>query len=114
VEWYNVQGVSWKKERIMPTPQPTFTAELKQEAVPLAHSSGKAQAQLARALGPSDSALSSWCREAAEHGQEAFAGKGHQSPLEEENHRLRRAWERAQQERAILQKARSIFSRTQL
>jgi transposase-like protein len=43
----------------MSAPQPTFTAELKQEAVPLAHRSGKAQAQLARALGLSDSALSS-------------------------------------------------------
>jgi transposase-like protein len=61
-----------KKERIMPKPQPTFTAELKQEAVHLAHRSGKSKAQIARELGISDSALSSWCREAAEHGVEGI------------------------------------------
>src|SRR5437879_2153595 len=89
----------------MPKPQPTFTAEFKQEAVHLAHSSGKSKAQIARELGIFDSALSSWCREAAENVQEAFPGKGHQSLLEEENHRLRREVERAQQERDILKKS---------
>jgi transposase len=47
----------------------------------------------------------------AEHGQEAFPGSGHQTKLEEENRRLKRELERVQQERDILKKVVSIFSR---
>jgi transposase len=96
----------------MPKPQTTFTTEFKREAVHLALSSGKPKAQIARELGISDSALYSWCKQAAEHGGEAFSGKGHQTPLEEENHRLKRELERVQQERDILKKALGIYSRT--
>ena len=98
----------------MPKPQPTFTTEFKREAVHLAQSSGKPKAQIARELGISDSALYSWCKQAAEHGGEAFPGKGHQTPIEEENHRLKRELERVQQERDILKKALGIFSRNLL
>jgi transposase len=99
-----------KEEGMMPKPQPTFTAEFKQEAVQLARSSGKPKAQIARELGISDSALYSWCKESSDHGSDAFPGKGHQSALEEENHRLKRELERVRQERDILKKAVSIFS----
>jgi transposase len=109
-----VGSVSRKKEIIMPKPQPTFTAELKHEAVQLAQTGGKPKAQIARELGISDSALYSWCRQSTDHENDAFPGKGHQTPLEEENHRLKRELERVQQERDILKKAISIFSRTQL
>jgi len=98
----------------MPKPQPTFTTEFKNEAVQLARISGKPKAQIARELGISDSALYSWCKQATDHGSDAFPGKGHQTPLEEENHRLKRELERVQQERDILKKAISIFSRNQL
>jgi transposase len=47
----------------------------------------------------------------AEHGKEAFPGSGHQTALEEENRRLKRELERVQQEREILKKGVSIFSR---
>jgi transposase len=47
----------------------------------------------------------------AEHVKEAFSGKYHQTALEEENRRLKRDLERVQQERDILKKAISIFSR---
>jgi transposase len=83
----------------MPKPQPTFSIDFKREAVHLAQSSGKPKAQIAPELGISDSALYCWCKQAAEHGGEAFPGKGHQTPLEEENHRLKRELERVQQER---------------
>jgi len=79
--------------------------------VRLTQTSGKPIAQIARELGISDSAIHGWRRELAEHGQEAFPGKGHQTALEEENRRLRREVERLQQERDILKKAVSIFSR---
>ena len=94
--------------------QPHFTAEFKQEAVQLVKSSNKSKTQIARELGISDSALYSWCKAAETHGEQAFPGKGHQLPMEEELHRLRRELERTQQERDILKKAVSIFSRTQL
>jgi transposase len=79
--------------------------------VRLAQTSGKPIAQIARELGISDSVIHGWRRELAEHGQEAFPGKGHQTALEEENCRLKREVERLQQERDILKKAMSIFSR---
>lgn len=77
----------------------------------LAATSGKPVAQVARELGISDSAIHGWRRELAERGEEAFPGKGHQTALEEENRRLKRELERVQQERDILKKAISIFSR---
>lgn len=46
-----------KKEITMPKPQPSFTAEFKQEAVQLAKTSDKPKAQIARELDISDSAL---------------------------------------------------------
>jgi transposase len=99
---------------MMPKPQPTFPAEFKHEAVQLARTSSKPKAQIAREPGISDSALYSWCKQADAHGNEAFPGKGHQTPQEEEIHRLKRELERVQQERDILKNAISIFSRGQL
>jgi transposase len=58
-----------------------------------------------------DSAIHGWRKELSLHGEEAFPGKGHQTALEEENRRLKRELERVQQERDILKKAISIFSR---
>lgn len=52
-------------------------------------------------------AIHGWRRERAEHGKEAFPGKGHQTVLEEENRRLKRENEILRQEREILKKAMS-------
>jgi transposase len=93
--------------------QKVYTREFKEEAVRLAQTSGKPITQIARELGISDSAIHSWRKELAEHGTEAFAGKGHQTALEEEVARLKRELERVQQERDILKKVVSIFSRDQ-
>jgi len=93
--------------------QPTYTKEFKQQAVQLYKTSGKTKAQIARDLGISDSALLSWCREMEKHREEAFPGKGHQTPLEEENRRLKREIEILVQEREILKKAVSIFAQPQ-
>lgn len=81
-----------------------YSKEFKEEAVRLAQTSGKPIAQIARELGVSDSAIHGWRRELAQHGQDAFPGKGYQTPLEEENRRLKREVERLQQERDILKK----------
>ena len=84
--------------------QPTYTKEFKQQAVHLFETSGKAKTQIARELGISDSALSKWCKELGEQGEEAFPGKGHQTTIEEENRRLKRENEVLRQEREILKK----------
>ena len=91
--------------------QRVYTKEFKEEAVRLAQASGKPIAQIARELGISDSAIHGWRKELAEKGKEAFPGKGHQTDAEEEIRRLKRELERVQQERDILKKAISIFSR---
>jgi transposase len=94
----------------MGTSQPTYTREFKQQAVALFETSGKSKTQIARDLGISDSALSKWCKEFGEQGEKAFPGKGHQTPIEEENKKLKRENEILRQERDILKKAMSIFA----
>ena len=91
--------------------QKTYTREFKEEAVRLAQTSGKPIAQVGRSLGISDTSIHQWRKEQAQHGKEAFPGSGHQTALEEENRRLKRELERVQQEREILKKVLSIFSR---
>ena len=91
--------------------QKVYTREFKEEAVRLAQTSGKPITQIARELGISDTSIHQWRKELAEHGSEAFPGNGHQTKREEENRRLKRELERVQQERDILKKVVSIFSR---
>ncbi|MFL5624311.1 MAG: transposase [Ktedonobacteraceae bacterium] len=59
--------------------QPSYTKEFKQEAVYLVETSRKSKTEIARDLGISDSALSKWCKEFADHGDQAFPGKEHQT-----------------------------------
>ena len=91
--------------------QTTSTREFKEEAVRLAQTSGKSITQIARELGISDTSIHQWRKELTQLRQDAFPGSGHQTPLEEENRRLKREVERLQQERDILKKVVSIFSR---
>ena len=91
--------------------QKTYTREFKEEAVRLVQTSGKPIAHVARELGISDASIHQWRKELAQHDKEAFPGSGHQTALEEENRRLKRDLERVQQEREILKKVLSIFSR---
>jgi len=93
--------------------QKTYTKEFKIEAVRLLESSQKSQAHIARELGVADSTLSQWRKDLADHGHDAFPGSGHQTPLEEENRHVKREGEVLRQEREILKKAISIFSRGQ-
>jgi transposase len=90
--------------------QRTFTKEFKLEAVRLAETSGKPITELARELGVSDSTIHNWRKQLAEQGSDAFPGSGHQTPIEEENRRLKRELEIVKQERDILKRA--MFWRT--
>jgi transposase len=91
--------------------QKTYTPEFKREAVRLAQTSGKPIAQVARELGISDTSIHQWRKELSEHSSEAFPGSGHQTAQEEEVRRLKRELEVVKQERSIVKKAISIFSR---
>lgn len=91
--------------------QKTYTREFKLEAVQLVKSSGKPLSQIARDLGVSETALYNWCKQLAEQGQQAFPGSGHQTAEQEEIRRLKRELEVTRQERDILKKVVSIYSR---
>jgi transposase len=78
--------------------QPTYTKEFKQQAVILFETSGKTKTPRSLDICVSDGALSKWCKEFGEQGEEAFPGKGHQIAVEEENKRLKREIEILQQE----------------
>ena len=95
----------------MPKQQKTYTREFKQEAVRLVKSSGKPLSQIARDLGVSETALSNWSKQLAEQGEQAFPGSGHQTAEQEEIRRLKRELEVTRQERDILKKVVSIYSR---
>ena len=91
--------------------QKTYTPEFKREAVRLAQTRGKPIAQVARELGISDTSIPEWHKELTEHHAEAFPGRGHQTAQEEEVRRLKREVAIVKQERDIVKKALSIFSR---
>src|SRR5689334_10408892 len=95
----------------MPKQQKMYTKEFKLEAVRLVQSSGKPMSHIAREWGVSDSALYHWCKQLAEQGEQAFPGSGHQSAEQEEIRRLKRELEVTRQERDILKKVISIYSR---
>src|SRR5207248_10082477 len=91
--------------------QKVYRREFKVEAVQLVKSSGKPMSQVARELGISDSALYHWSKQLADQGEQAFPGSGQQTAQEEEIRRLKRELEVTRQERDILKKVVSIFSR---
>jgi transposase len=84
--------------------------EFKTEAVRLASEPGNTQAGIERDLGISQGIISRWKRELLENGEQAFPGKGHLKPDDDELRRLKRDNERLRRERDILKKAVAIFS----
>jgi transposase len=87
-----------------------YTREYKHEAVQLARTSGKTLAELERELGLSKGLLKHWMRQVA--AEEASVVPGHgRLKADEELRRLQRENEILRQERALLKKVASIFSR---
>ncbi len=84
--------------------------EFKIEAVRLASEPGNTQAGIERDLGVSQGIISRWKRELLKNGEQAFPGKGHLRPDDDEFRRLKRENERLRRERDILKKAVAIFS----
>ena len=63
-----------------------------------------------RRLGIGQGVLSRWKRELTHDGNQAFPGKGHLKPDDEQIRQLKRENERLRRERDILKKAVAIFS----
>ena len=89
----------------------TYTAEFKREALRLAKTSGKSQAQIEQELGIGAGCLSRWKKKQEEAGEDAFPGQGNRVSSEQDRVReLERENEILRQERDILKKAVAIFS----
>ena len=87
-----------------------FDKEFKIEAVRLASEPGNTQSGIERDLGISQGIISRWKRELRKDGDQAFPGKGHLKPNDDEMQRLKRENERLRRDRDILKKAVAIFS----
>ena len=87
-----------------------FDKEFKIEAVRLATEPGNTQSGIERDLGISQGIISRWKRELRNDGDQAFPGRGHLKPDDDETRRLKRENERLRRERDILKKAVAIFS----
>ena len=87
-----------------------YDREFKIEAVRLATEPGNTAAKVERDLGIGQGLISRWKRQLRQDGDDAFPGKGHLKPQDEELRRLRRENERLRRERDILKKAVAIFS----
>lgn len=87
-----------------------YTRQFKLEALELARTSGKCDAEIERDLGLTQGRLHDWKRQLAQDGAEAFPGSGHVKDSEVELRRLRQENELLRQERDILKKAIAIFS----
>jgi transposase len=87
-----------------------YDLEFKLEAVRMASEPGTTSGDVERRLGIGQGVLSRWKRELKRDGQQAFPGKGHLKPEDEELRRLKRENERLRRERDILKKAVAIFS----
>lgn len=89
--------------------QRSYSKEFKADAVRLSSQEGVSVTSVAEDLGIGLTTLSRWRAEARARGEEAFPGKGHQTPEDAEVTRLRRELARVTQQRDILKKAITFF-----
>jgi len=95
----------------MARPRRTSTAEFKAQAVKLVTEQGHSVAEAARSLGIHETLLRSWKQALQDKGAQAFPGRGHLGPHDEELRRLRAENKRLLAERDILTKAAAFFAR---
>lgn len=94
----------------MPKPRRKYDREFKIEAVKLVTRGDKSQAQIARDLGVRANQLAHWKQQFTADPSEAFPGKGHLKPTEEEFRKLKKQLRDVTEQRDILKKAIAIFS----
>ena len=87
-----------------------YTPEFKLAAVKMVTEQRLSVAEAARRLGVHESRLREWKKALLKDGAGAFPGPGRQTPLEDENRRLRAEVRRLEVERDILKKATAFFA----
>jgi transposase len=95
----------------MVTRRRSFTREFKVETVQMLCDTDITVTQAAKDLGIHPNTLYKWVRQYGEQHEEAFPGKGRQTPEAEQLRRLQRENQRLRMERDILKKAMAIFSK---
>ena len=89
----------------------SFSREFKEETVRLIIDGGRSVSTVAEDLGIGESVIRRWKKLYEADPRHAFPGKGRLKPEEEEIRRLKRELARVNEERDILKKAVSIFSK---
>jgi transposase len=102
---FPLKGVFMEKQR------KKYTREFKVEAVRLIAGQDMTIAQVSKDLGINPGLLGRWKKELQSDASQAFPGKGHLKPEEEELRRLRRENALLRQERDILKKATAFFAK---
>jgi transposase len=87
-----------------------YTTEFKRAAVDLVTEQGYSMSQASRRLAINVNMLRRWKHQFEEKGNDAFPGKGHLMPEQEELNRLRQENQRLRMERDILKKTISFFA----
>ena len=89
-----------------------YTKEFKEETIALVLNRGMSVSQVSKDLGIEASLLYKWLRQYKSDPEHSFPGKGHQKPEDEELRKLKRELADVKEERDILKKAISIFTKT--
>jgi transposase len=90
----------------------TYTREFKLETLRLAETSGQAVAAVERDLGLPKGSIHRWRQQVARAGAQAFPGHGRLSVADERARQLARENALLRQERDILKKALTVFTRS--
>jgi len=89
----------------------SFDKEFKISAVKMITEGGISLIQVSRDLGVNENSLHKWKKDYLSDQQNAFPGKGHQKPEEEELRKKDREISRLTKERDILRKALGYFAK---
>jgi transposase len=89
-----------------------YTKEFKEETIALVLNRGMSVSQVSKDLDIRADLLYSWIRKYKSDPEHSFPGKGHQKPEDEELRKLKRELADVKEERDILKKAISIFTKT--
>ncbi len=95
-----------KKRRI-------YSAEFKRDSVKLVIEGGRRASEVAKGLGINENVLYRWLKQYREDPKNSFPGNGRLKPEEEEMRKLRKEVMDLKEEREILKKVVSIFSKPQ-
>jgi transposase len=89
-----------------------YTKEFKEETVHLVLTRGMSVSEVSKDLGIGTETIYRWIRQYKSDPKNSFPGKGHLKPEDEKLRKLERELADVKEERDILKKAISIFSKT--